>query len=348
MKHRLRISTCVLATLFGVVLPAPGGFAGQAPKATPAPKAVPATSTARIWKAPRTAWGDPDLQGIYTVNDIHGVPLERPTNAANRDSLTDDEAAARRERATLASIWGYDREWRDTSLGYVKTKPSGQVAMVVDPPDGRIPAMTPDGKRRAAEIARRGSGLVEDSEEELQPGIWADDLGTFVRCITRGLPAMWLPGVYNNGVQIVQGPGYVVITKEMIHEARVIPLDRRPALGAKLTQWIGDSRGHWEGDTLVVEVTNFNGKVDFRGSSKSLRLVERFRRIGPETIDYSVTIDDPATWTRPWTINFPIQKDDSQYDLVEYACHEGNYGLVNILSAARAMEKAAEKAVKEK
>jgi hypothetical protein len=220
--------------------------------------------------------------------------------------------------------------------------------MVVDPPDGRIPPFTPDGKRRAAEIARRGSGLVEDSEEELRPGIWADDLGSFVRCITRGLPAMWLPGVYNNGVQIAQGPGYVVITKEMIHEARVIPLDRRPALGPKLTQWIGDSRGHWEGDTLVVEVTNFNGRVDFRGSSKNMRLVERFRRIGPETIDYSVTIDDPATWTRPWTINFPIQKDDSQYDLVEYACHEGNYGLVNILSAARATEKAAEKAVKEK
>jgi hypothetical protein len=208
--------------------------------------------------------------------------------------------------------------------------------------------MTPEAKQRAVARARLGSGLVEGSEEELRPGIWADDLGASVRCITRGLPGMWMPAIYNNGVQIVQGPGYVVITKEMIHEARVIPLDRRPALGSKLTQWIGDSRGHWEGDTLVVVVSNFNGRADFRGSSKSLRLIERYTRTGPGTIDYSVTMEDPTTWTRPWTIAFPIQKDDSQYELVEYACHEGNYGLVNILSGARANEKVAEKAPKEK
>jgi hypothetical protein len=190
-----------------------------------------------------------------------------------------------------------------------------------------------------AERAAEGSGLVEGSSEELRPGIWADNLSPYVRCITRGLPDMWLPIGYNNGVQIVQGPGYVVITKEMIHEARVIPTEDRPHLGPKLTQWLGDSRGRWEGDTLVVEVANFNGRIGYRGSAKGLRLTERYTRTAPDTIDYRVTVDDPDTWTRPWTIGFPIKKDEAQYELVEYSCHEGNYGLVNILTGARAQER---------
>jgi catechol 2,3-dioxygenase-like lactoylglutathione lyase family enzyme len=300
--------------------------------------------TAAAWQAPRTAWGEPDLEGIWTVNDMHGVPLERPANLDGKAQLSSTEAAARRERATQAGIWGYDREWRDTALGFVKTNPSQQVALIVDPPEGKIPALTPQGKKRLADQAANGSGLVEGSSEELRPGLWADDLSPFVRCITRGMPDLWLPIGYNNGVQIVQGPGYVVVTKEMIHEARVIPTSPSPHVGQKLTHWLGDARGRWEGDTLVVEVTNFNGKNPYRGSDRGLKLIERYTRTAADTIDVRITIEDPDTWTRPWTIGFPIKKDDSQYELVEYACHEGNYGLVNILAGARAEEK--EKAAK--
>ena len=141
------------------------------------------------------------------------------------------------------------------------------------------------------------------------------NLDPYVRCITRGLPNMMVPIGYNNGVQIVQGPGKVVVTKEIIHEARVISLERNTDLGPKLTQWLGDSRGRWEGDTLVVEVSNLSGQVDFRGASKNLRLVERYRRVDPETIEYRVTIDNPSTWTKPWTISLSMKKDDEQYKL---------------------------------
>ena len=150
-------------------------------------------------------------------------------------------------------------------------------------------------------------------------------------------------GVYNNGLQIVQGPGYVAVQKEMIHETRVIPTDgNRPHLGADLKQWLGDPRGHWDGETLVVEVTNFNGKAPYLGAGEDMTLVERYTRIGPDTLEYQFTVDDPTIWVSPWTARFNFQKDDDQYELVEYACHEGNYGLTNILSGARATEQAAD------
>ena len=163
-----------------------------------------------------------------------------------------------------------------------------------------------------------------------------------MRCITRGLPSLMMPGIYNNGLQIVQSPGHVAIQKEMIHETRIVPTDPKPNLGENLTQWLGDSRGRWEGDTLVVEVTNFNGRATYRNSSTAMKLTERFTRIGPETLMYEFTVDDPATWTRPWTAMFTFEKDDEQYELVEYACHEGNYGMTNILNGARARELAAD------
>ena len=288
-------------------------------------------ANAEPYATPRTPWGEPDLQGIWTGNAAHGIPLERPAEAAENETLTPEEAAARRERGTLRSIWGYEREWRDTTLGYVKSAPSTQVAMVVDPPDGRLPALTAKGQRRAAAVldARTYRRLAEGPE----------DLSTYVRCITRGLPGMMMPGVYNNGLQIVQSPGYVAIQKEMIHETRVIPTAARPHLGADLKQWLGSSRGRWEGDTLVVDVTGFNGRASYLGSDENLRLVERYRRVGPDTLEYQFTIDDPTIWTSPWTGMFRFVKDDTQYELVEYACHEGNYGMTNILSGARAKEK---------
>lgn len=286
------------------------------------------------YTTPRTPWGEPDLQGIWSGDAAHGIPLERPT-AEESEALTPEEAAARRERGTLNSIWGYEREWRDTTLGYAKSAPSTQVALVIDPPDGRLPPMTPHGEAlAAAAAAARAQGSLPAGPE---------DLNTWVRCITRGLPGLMLPRVYNNGLQIVQGPGFVAVQKEMIHETRVIPTDgNRPHLGSDLRQWLGDSRGHWEGDTLVVEVTNFNGRVPYLGAGEDMTLVERYTRTGPDTLEYQFTVNDPTIWTSPWTARFNFQKDDEQYELVEYSCHEGNYGLTNILSGARATEQAAE------
>ena len=289
------------------------------------------TTDLEPYTVPRTPWGEPDLQGVWTGNSAHSIPLERPLDAAEVDALTPQEAEARRERGTLGSIWGYEREWRDTTLGYVKTAPSTQVAMVIDPPDGRIPPLTAAAARGTFRAGRRPAGGPED-------------LSLFVRCITRGVPGMMMPSIYNNGLQIVQGPGHVAIQKEMIHETRVIATEPRPALGPNVTSWLGDPHGRWEGDTLVVETTHFNGRAPYRGSSENLTLVERFTRLGPTTLEYQFTLDDPTVWTRPWTGMFRFDKDDDQYELVEYACHEGNYGMTNILSGARAIEQRAEEA----
>ena len=296
----------------------------------PAQTVVNVTPQAREpYSVPRTPWGAPDLQGIWTGDVAHGIPLERPLDAVESAALTPEEAAARRERSTLRSIWGYEREWRDTTLGYAKDAPSTQVAMIVDPPDGRLPPMTPEGEALIAAAASAERGRPAGPE----------DLSSWVRCITRGLPEIMLPRVYNNGLQVVQGPGFVAIQKEMIHETRVIPTDGRPHLGANVTQWLGDSRGRWEGDTLVVEVTNFNGRFSYRGSGENMTLIERYRRTGPDTLVYAFTVDDPTIWTAPWTGMFTFGRDDDQYELVEYACHEGNYGMTNILSGARAEER---------
>lgn len=293
------------------------------------------------YESPRTPWGTPDLQGVWTGNPAHGIPLERPQNTGAKETLTAEEAAARRERGTLGSIWGYEREWRDTTLGYVKTAPSTQVAMVIDPPDGRLPQLTEAAKARVAAAGERRTYARRLAEGP-------EDLSAYVRCITRGLPGMMMPGIYNNGLQIVQSPGYVAIQKEMIHETRVIPTSQRAPLGPNLKQWLGDARGHWEGDTLVVETANFNGRASYRGTGTNMKLVERYTRVGPNALEYRFTVDDPTTWAQPWTGMFHFGLDDEQYELVEYACHEGNYGMSNILSGARAREReAAEVAGKE-
>ena len=288
------------------------------------------TTDLQPYTVPRTPWGTPDFQGVWTGDAAHGIPLQRPDDLAGVGVLTPEQAAARRERGTLGSIWGYESEWRDTTLGYVKSAPSRQVAMVIDPPDGRIPPMTPRGEelRAAARAARRS--LAEGPE----------DLSSWVRCITRSLVPT--PGVYNNGMQIVQGPGHVALQREMIHETRVVSTDPRPHLGSDITSWLGDARGHWEGDTLVVDIRNFNGRAPYQGSSDTLTITERYTRTGPDTLEYQFMINDPIVWTRPWTGVFTYVRDDTQYELVEYACHEGNYGMTNILSGARSREQAAD------
>ena len=220
------------------------------------------TTDLQPYTVPRTPWGTPDFQGVWTGDAAHGIPLQRPDDLAGVGVLTPEQAAARRERGTLGSIWGYESEWRDTTLGYVKSAPSRQVAMVIDPPDGRVPPMTPRGEERraAARAARRSR--AEGPE----------DLSSWVRCITRSLVPT--PGVYNNGMQIVQGPGHVALQREMIHETRVVSTDPRPHLGSDITSWLGDARGRWEGDTLVVDIRNFNGRAPYLGSSDTLTMTE--------------------------------------------------------------------------
>lgn len=278
---------------------------------------------------PRTPWGEPDLQGIWTADAAHGIPLERPRDLDEGEEVTAEEAQARRERGTLRSIWGYDREWRDTTLGYVRHETLRQAQMIIDPPNGRLPPTTEAYKAYAAKqpprvVPNRATG--------------PEDLSTYVRCITRGPVGMMMPSIYNNGLQIVQSPGHVAIQKEMIHETRVIPTKPRPPLGEDVKQWLGDSQGYWDGDTLVVEVKNFNGRTDYEGSAENMKLTQRFTRTGPETLEYMFTVEDPTVWTQPWTAVFTFVRDDGQYELVEYACHEGNYGMTNTLSAARALD----------
>jgi hypothetical protein len=311
---------------------------------TPLP-AAPQTGSAK-WTTPRTPWGDPDLQGIWPSSHMVRTPMERDPKLGTRAVLNDEEYARR-----MAQVKGYANI---ETLGSEKNVPvSGttwmdpgtanrQASLVVDPPDGRIPALTPEAQSR--ESAR----LARFNTKKDAPDTW-EDLSTWDRCITLGAVGSMLPFYYNNGVEIVQAPGYVVIRNEMVHEARVIPLDGRPHAGSAIRTWMGDSRGRWEGTTLVVETTNFNARVGVGPGDGGvsdpaprptgrLRISERFTRTDDETVEYKVTIEDPNTWTKPWTIAYPLRREANYQFLSEYACHEGNLFIHNVMSAARAQE----------
>lgn len=291
------------------------------------------------YDTPDTPWGEPDLQGIWTSSSAVGIPFERPENV-DADEVTADEAIARHEGRLLGGIWGYEREWRDTTLEYGSAV-STQAAMVIDPPNGRLPSRITEENTQTLAGDERTESPTTATARPASPSPYGvpagpEDLSTWVRCITRGL--IPTPGGYNNGLQIVQGPGFVAITREMVHETRIVPTTPQPELGEKVTGYLGSSHGHWDGDTLVVETTNFNGGASFRGSSENLALTERYTRVGPATLEYKFTLDDPTVWTQPWTAMFRWDLDESQYELVEYSCHEGNYGMNNILSGARATD----------
>jgi hypothetical protein len=329
------VTTATTSAILTILFPlAPA--AGQAPMAKPAA----ASKHTGTWTPSRTSDGQPDLEGIWTNSTI--TPLQRPRELAGKEFFTEKEAAEY-QRKILSDL---DTDRRDAnpevdvnrSYNELFRERGGVVAtlrtsLIVDPPDGRIPPLTESGRKREALFAR--GPYAADS--------WTDR-NLAERCITRGAPK--LPGGYNNNFQIYQPPGYVVIFQEMIHETRVIPLDGRPHAGKNIQLWMGDSRGHWEGDTLVIDTTNFNDKIisnNFNccgASGASLHVVERLTRVGADRIDYRYTVDDPATYTRPWTVDVPMMKSDGP--LYEYACHEGNYALVDILKGAREQEKAAE------
>lgn len=277
---------------------------------------VPAAAAAQTTTAamPRTPWGAPDLQGIWDNRTI--TPLERPRQFTDRATLTAAEAAA--YEASTAESRVDDRYYWDRGT---RTVDDRRTALVVDPADGRVPPLTPEGQRRF-EIGRRQGVNGPDERNPTE------------RCITRSLPR--LPGLYNNNFQIFQTPDYAVILMEMIHAARIVPLDRRPPLVDHVRQWNGDSRGHWEGDTLVIETTHFTSKTNFRGSTDRLRLVERLTRVSTDTIDYRFTVSDPTTWAQPWTAQIPLNQNDGP--LYEYACHEGNDGMSGILTVNRNIE----------
>jgi hypothetical protein len=287
--------------------------------------------------APKTPWGDPDLQGTYTNTYENGTPLERPDAFAGRtlDQVKGDELANIRraiQKRTIAAFLGPehapDNWWQDN----LYLDRGSQAWLVVDPPDGKIPPLTPDAQKRIAAraAARKTSGRG--------PADSYEDRSLYDRCITRGLPGSMMPAIYGNQYQIVQAPGYVAIIYEMIHETRVIPLDGRGKIGTGITQDMGDARGRWEGDTLVVTTTNFKERSAYRNANaETLTLTERFQRVAPDKVRWTVTVDDPATWTRPWTFSLPLTADPNPLPL--YECHEGNYGLKNILSAARAEER---------
>ena len=272
-----------------------------------------------------TPWGDPDLQGLWKMT--HGTPLERP-EGVTATVLTEEEAAAR--RAERSNGFFSPREGDPgfyNEFWFEWGKEDNRTAMIDDPPDGRIP-MKPGVRERenALRAARRAQAEA--------PRTWLD-MSVYDRCITRwGLPA--LPTNYNNNWNILQTPDHVVIFQEMIHDARIIPLDDRPHIDGGIRQWLGDSRGRWEGDTLVIETTNFSAATNFHGSREGLHLVERIRRVDADNLDWQWTLEDPAVWSRPWSGSLPLTSTAGP--LFEYACHEGNYGLYNILAGARVEE----------
>ena len=356
MRHRLLASVGILAALMVVVslarapVAAPtslGSFVGVADasgEGAQSPTArvkTTAPAAPKKWTPPRTAWGEPDLQGIWSYATI--TPLERPSSQAGKELLNDEEAAAVEEEAqTSADRRGgtpeADLAQAYNALYYDRGKSLGRTSLIVDPPDGRLPALTPEGQKRRAATAERLRAHPADSWE---------DLPLSVRCIVyHGVPP--LPSGYNNTYQIFQTPGYVAILDENIHDVRWIPVDGRPRVGKKIRQWNGNSRGHWEDNTLVVETTNYSPQTTFRtfeAAGETLRAVERFTRVAADKIDFRFTIDDPTTYVKPWTVALPMT-NLPDYEIFEYACHEGNYTLAHVLSGARAQEKAALDAAK--
>jgi hypothetical protein len=314
-----------LAFLIALALSASLPAAGQTPQGK---------NSSKSWTVPRTPDGQPDLQGVWTNATI--TPLERPAELAGKEFLTEAEArdfeksafaqinSERRDGGPEVDVGrSYNEFWRDRGTKVVANR---RTSLITDPPDGKIPALTAEAQKKQTEAR---------TYQRLHPADGPEDRNLWERCLTRGVPM--IPGPYNNDFQIIQAPGYVVIFHEMIHEARIVPLDGRRHAEKEIREWTGDPRGHWEGETLVVESTNFSEKSNFRGSSAGLHLVERFTRTDPGTILYQFRVDDPSTFTKPWSAEMPMSKMDSP--IFEYACTEGNYAMLGLLGGARADEK---------
>ena len=288
--------------------------------------------TEKKWAPGRTAWGDPDIQGQW--NSQTSTPLERPLQGklAGKETISEDEAEEFENEnrktfdapPTAGDPGTYNAFWRDQGKALTRT------SLVIDPPDGRVPPLTPDAQAKVAaeRQARSGRGPAESYT----------DFSPWTRCISRGWNGIgsW----YSSNYQIFQAPGYVVVFQELIHEPRIIPLDGRAHLPESVGQWLGNSRGHFEGNTLVVDTTSFDTRASYRGSSETMRLTERYTPVDATTLDYQFTVDDPKIFTKPWTVSRPMRRQTDGITVFEYACHEGNYAMKNMLAGARADEKA--------
>jgi hypothetical protein len=334
---------CALALTVSAALATPihaQGFGGGPAKEPSAVRAIPAETTAaavvdKNWKAPRTSWGHPSLEGVWSVDDMRGVPLSRPESFGTRATLNAEEFKQRASRDEGGNDLARNQEtflrneWGIRTFGYA--------SLVVDPPDGRVPEMTAAGKARADATRDRGTfgpGPFDDFE----------DFTLYDRCITRGLMGSQLPVIYGNGLRIVQTPSAVAISYEMIHDTRIVPLDGRAHVDSGVEQYMGNPRGHWEGDTLVVESTNFTDKtsIGINGNgirhSDQLKITERFKRVDPQMIEYVARIEDPVTYTAPFTVRLMITQQPN-YETYEYSCHEGNGAVGHALSGERAFER---------
>ncbi len=338
---KVRLDGLMVALVVGVMLVVPISLAGQAGGTN--------EQSAASGSAHRTPWGDPDLQGVWDFRTL--TPMERPAELADQDVFTSEEAAeflaarladiaARDEEVPEDIVGNYNQFWFDRGTSVVE---SNRTSLIVDPADGRMPPLTPAAQERRDAMAAARQGVGGD---EPTPGGWLDDLGPGglrVRCVlgfNSGPPMT--PSAYNNNVQLIQTPHHLAIFNEMNHNSRIVPLDGRAPIDPRLRQWVGDSRGRWEGDTLVVETTNFLRETAVLNaqSSADLHLIERFTRLDDDTLVYEVTVDDPTVWTQPWTYVVPMRSNPEP--IYEYACHEGNYAMEVILSGARAKERAAE------
>jgi hypothetical protein len=304
---------------------------------TPAAAARPAK---KAYTAPKTPWGDPDLQGNYTNKYEQGTPFERPAEFEGKrvEDIQGKELEAviqKRQQTAIERAPFLSGDPTGTIAGPMEFRDIYEVGkasrpwFVTEPSDGKIPPMTAEGQRRIASRPRTGSSFsngVYDSYESLS---------LYDRCITRGYPSSMLPAIYGDSYQIIQGQGFVAIRIEMIHETRIIPLDKTPHPNRGIALDMGDARGHWDGSTLVVETTNFRDRSIYRnGNPERMKLIERFTRTSPTVIEWQVTVDDPTTWTRPWTFAMPLTMNDAE-PIYEYACHEGNYAITNILNGSR-------------
>ena len=330
MYRRLTVGTVAGAIGFVVSV----GVGAQAPSRAPeAPLSRTGTS------APRTAWGDPDISGMWSTDDLRGIPVQRPDEFGNRAELTDAEYAKR----VAANDDARTRELNRVGAfrNDVGTRTLRLTSLVVAPVNGKLPPLTPEARR---EVERR------QAQRSNPPGSWTDR-SLYDRCITRGIFGSVLPVIYGNGNYIFQSPGYVTITYEMVHDTRIIPLDGRPHIGGAIKQYMGDARGRFEGDTLVIETTNFLGSATGVGgngggppTSDALRVVERITRVAPDMLNYEIALDDPKTFTAPVELRVPLTTSPG-FQVLPYECHEGNKALHNILSAARAEDKAVAEAL---
>ena len=321
MRHRI---AAALILTGGLAVAAEQSAIAQTRSAAPAKSYVP----------PKTPWGDPDIQGMWPSAAMQGVPMQRPESFGERATLTDEEFQ-RRERTLEGQRTGSFAlgAWGEPG------KAQRQASLIVDPPNGRLPALTAEGLRRSASLRSSWQDIWFDNPS---------DFDTWDRCISLGLLPSMLPKMYSNGLQIHQSPGYVVIRNEILHEQRIIPVDGRPHIGSRIVSYLGDSRGHWEGNTLVVDTTNFNGKSSATNpgtpgspplnnvpTSQQLHIVERFTRVAPDTLQYEATVNDPVVFTTPFKVAMPLHYDPD-YQIFEYSCHVGNYALKNLITGSQA------------